>query len=271
MNKYHFFPEEVTNKNGFITISCTIENPDQTKKQLWYKVPEEYQDDIAATCDPFVVAVIFKLMKQPAPVMIHGQVSPSLLRNLTEYQNIWQLWRPNDYHRVEITGEIEAEISLENRPERAISAFSGGVDSCFTVWQHKKGLCGRWQRNIAAGLMIQGFDIPLSQTNVFKRAFDNSKTMLSSLDIECIPLSTNIRQFGQDWLDSHAAGVASSLMLFQKTYHVGLVPSSEAYDALVTPWGSHPITDPLLSNNTFPIIHDFPKLTQYSRQIQGYN
>ena len=229
MNKYHFWPEETVKKDGFIVIACTIENIDQTRKKLWYKLPEQYHDRITSSCDPFIVALIFKLMTEQAKLVVHGQFSPSLLQNITEYQAIWQCWRPDYYHSVEINAEIEAEISVDNRPNNPISAFSGGVDSCFTLWQHKKGLCGRWQRNITTGLMIHGFDIPLSQTEVFASAFEKSKRMLSSLDTECIPLSTNIRQFKHQWLDTFASAVISCLMLFQKSYQVGLIPSSEAY------------------------------------------
>jgi hypothetical protein len=149
----------------------------------------------------------------------------------------------------------------ENKPnataeEKAIAAFSGGVDSCFTMFRHKSGRYGRLTRNLQAGLMVHGFDIPLAQQEVFERAAKKSKAMLNSLGVELIPVATNYREFGLNWEDVFGSAVASTLMLLRGSYTVGLVPSSYTYKSLFLPWGSNPLTDPLLSSNAFQVIHD---------------
>ncbi|WP_375515647.1 hypothetical protein [uncultured Nostoc sp.] len=145
-----------------------------------------------------------------------------------------------------------------NRPKRAISAFSGGLDSCFTAFRHSRGKCGRSQRPLEAGLMVHGFDIPLFEQESFDRAVQKSKLTLASLGLELIPMATNFRDFKQNWEDTHGIAVASCLMLLQGGYSIGLIPSSDPYHAvdLSWGWGSNPLTDPLLSSSTFPIIHD---------------
>ena len=255
MQHTHLWQEEATQAGGFTTLSVTIEPPNQTPSRLWYRVPLEYSSLLTKSCDPFVVATIFLAMQQSTNLVVHGDVSPSLLQNLAEFQAAWSCWCPQRYQQVEITADVEREQPKAST-NQAIAAFSGGVDGCFTVWRHRMGRCGRWQRNIQAGLMVCGFDIPLAQEDVFHRAAQKSKAMLSSLGVELIPIATNFRELEQDWEDAFGTGIVSCLMLFQGGYTAGLIGSSDPYHALNLPYGSNPITDPLLSSQSFSIICD---------------
>jgi hypothetical protein len=126
--------------------------------------------------------------------------------------------------------------------------------------------------------MVHGFDIPLAQQEVFERAAEKSSAMLASLGVELIAMATNFRELGQDWEDVFGAAVASTLMLLRGGYTVGLLPSSYTYQSLFLPWGSNPLTDPLLSSNGFQIIHDgtafkriekIQELTHFPAALQG--
>jgi hypothetical protein len=125
--------------------------------------------------------------------------------------------------------------------------------------------CGRWQRNIQAGLMVHGFDIPLEQEQIFNRAAQKSKVILASLGVELIPIKTNFRELAQDWEDAFGTGIASCLMLLQGCYTAGLIGSSDPYHALNLPYGSNPITDPLLSSQAFQIICDGANFTRLQK------
>lgn len=255
MQHTHLWQEEATQADGFTTLSVTVEQPNQTPSRLWYRVPSEYSSLLTKSCDSFVVATIFLAMQQSTNLVVHGDVSPSLLQNLAEFQAAWNCWCPQRYQQVEITAEVERE-PFKASTNQAIAAFSGGVDGCFTVWRHRMGRCGRWQRHIQAGLMVHGFDIPLAQEDVFHRAAQKSKLMLSSVGVELIPVATNFRELEQDWEDAFGTGIASCLMMFQAGYTAGLIGSSDPYNALNLPYGSNPITDPLLSSESFQIICD---------------
>jgi hypothetical protein len=255
MQHTHLWQEEATQVDGFTTLSVTIEQPNQTRSRLWYRVPSEYSSLLTKSCDPFVVATVFLAMQQSTNLVVHGDVSPSLLQNLAEFQAAWSCWCPQRYQQVEITASVEREQPKVST-NQAIAAFSGGVDGCFTVWRHRMGRCGRWQRHIQAGLMVHGFDIPLAQEDIFHRAAQKSKAMLSSLEVELIPIATNFREIEQDWEDAFGTGIVSCLMVFQGGYTAGLIGSSDPYHALNLPYGSNPITDPLLSSQSFQIICD---------------
>ncbi len=256
MRKAHLWPEEAVEANGSTTLSVTIESHDGSRTRLWYRVPCEYASLIPASCDSFVVATVMLAMSQASDFAVHGEVSPSLLRNLQEFQAAWACWYPQKYRKIEIMAEVEREQPNAMAEEKAIAAFSGGVDSCFTMFRHKSGRYGRLTRNLQAGLMVHGFDIPLAQQEVFERAAKKSKAMLNSLGVELIPVATNYREFGLNWEDVFGSAVASTLMLLRGSYTVGLVPSSYTYKSLFLPWGSNPLTDPLLSSNAFQVIHD---------------
>jgi len=64
-------------------------------------------------------------MRTSADMVIHGEISPSLLRNLEEFQDAWHCWLPEQYRKINITADVEKESSKHTIP-LAIMAFSGG-------------------------------------------------------------------------------------------------------------------------------------------------
>jgi len=260
--KLHLWVESITEVDGAAVRQATIESPDEEPVHLWYRLPAEHRPLLTESCDPFVVAVLFRAMRKARDLVVHGTVSPSLLRNLEEFQAAWACWRPERYRHIEITAEVERESPRASDSDATIAAFSGGVDSSFTVFRHRTGRCGRLRRNLQAGLMVHGFDIPLDQRDTFQRAAEKSSRMLASLGVTLIPMATNFRGLGEDWEDVFAAATTSCLMMLQRGYAVGLIGSSEPYHRLVLPWGSNPVTDGLLSSDAFQIIHDGAAFTR---------
>lgn len=253
----HLWKEDFVEHNGHVVAGATIESDGGVKSHLWYRFPSEYRHLLTESADPFVVATLFFAMKKGTDLIVHGQVSPSLLQNLEEFQSAWSCWCPARYSKIEIRADLETELKETCSPDSTISAFSGGVDSCFTVWRHHSKNCGRSTCDIRASLMVHGFDIPLGEHGIFVSAADRSRRMLDDFGIELITMATNFREFStDDWSYTHGAAVASCLMFFQGTYKNGLIPSTDPYNYLVLPWGSNPLTDRLLSCNSFSIIHD---------------
>lgn len=256
MNKIGVWIEQPKISAEALTLSATLELPSRGREVLWYRVPLEHQSLLTQGHDPFVLGTLFMAMRTASDLEIHGEVSPSLLRNLEEFQAAWVCWKPNYYSKIEIRADLEREQPLASGSPAAISAFSGGVDSCFTVWRHRIGRCGRLRQNLEAGLLVHGLDIPLEQPEVFGRAAANAKLMLNSLDVKLLSMATNFKQVGGDWEDVFMAGIASCMVWYQSGYSVGLIGSSQPYHTLALPWGSNPITDWMLSSDQFQFIHD---------------
>lgn len=254
-NKIQVWPHAASVADGEITLAATIEQPGKKAVTLWYRVAERYRDALTSSADPFVIALVFIAMRTARPLLVHGTVSPSLLRNLEEYQALWSCWMPKRYRPITITADHEQEQPPAAQPLRAAVAFSGGVDSCFTLWRHKTAACGRLSREVGAAVMVHGFDIALHEKEMFAKAVERSAQLLEGLDVTLIPMATNYRELGDYWGDTHGSAVASCLMLLQKRYAQGLIGSTWTY-AYAEPWGSSPVGDWMLSNATFQTIHD---------------
>ena len=259
MEQLQIWPEGMTEQDGLVTTVFVLEDAQGTRKHGWYRLPVELRHALTDSCDPFVLAALFTAMQTPAVLRVHGTVSPSLLKNLEEYQAIWHAWRPARYQPVEILADSEQEAERA-AGSPAIMAFSGGLDSSFTAWRHRTGHAGRQTEDLQAGLILHGFDIPINREDAFKIAFERARLMLDSLGIETIPMTNNLRGLGGIFDDCHAAILASCLSLLQKRFSVGLVADSAPYQVLVNPWawpfGSNSLSDRYLSSNSFTISVD---------------
>ncbi len=249
------FREDNSIDKGWILDSAVIELDGKTVGRLWFRIPEIHKESLSDNLDHFVLGSLFRAMEEGAEILAEGPVSSSLLRNLEEFTAAWAHWLPGKYRDISISAATECEPENAGK-SGAIAAFSGGVDAAFTVYRHHAGSAGRLTRKIEAGMLAHGFDIPLDQPEIFDNASGKARAMVESLGLELVPVSTNFREINGNWNETHGAAVASCLMLLQGRYSSGLIGSTEPYGALILPWGSNPITDPLLGSDSFEIVHD---------------
>ncbi|MCC6424052.1 MAG: hypothetical protein IT447_11285 [Phycisphaerales bacterium] len=231
---------------------------------LQYAVANAFVPAITDAMDSFLVGVLFKAMKKKTPIHVHGRVSPSLLRNLTEFQDAWHHYRPELYTQVPITADLEAE-SASPAPDKYVSAFSGGADAAFTLYRHCKKLCGRLARPIGAAVMVHGFDIPLSQKETFARASARAQALTDDLGVPLARVATNWRIITpeEDWEHMHGSALAAVLLLFQKGFRGGQIASGNPYSKISNPWGSSPLMDWRLGGLGFTIEHDAAAFDRY--------
>lgn len=266
MLQTHLWPEEIVKHEDSLLVSVTIEKAHNIRQSLWYQIPLEYEHLITHTCDPFVLATMFMAMSQGTNLVVHGEVSPSLLQNLAEFQAAWVIKKPNLYRLIDIDAEVEKEPSNHRDLDKVITTFSGGVDSCFTVFHHRADNSVKVKRSLQAGLMIHGLDIPLEQKEVFDSAVHKSKEILSSMGVDLITMATNLRQLIKlNWESVYVNALASCLSLLQRGYTAGLIPSGSFYQNLSVFNSSNPVTDHLLSSNSFRIIHDGAAFTRIDK------
>ncbi len=138
-------------------------------------------------------------------------------------------------------------------------AFSGGVDSCHTLWRHSARRAASPVR-VAAGVIVQGMDIPLDDRAAFAGAKERARLMLESHRAEVLTVATDARRlerdFGLDWETlTHGIVLAASLSLFEEAFDCVLIASTYPANDLQVPWGSNPVTDPWLGGPV-PWIHD---------------
>lgn len=251
-----------------VTLAATLERPDAPERfRLWYRLPETFQSALPESADPFVMGCLFSAMRTGSRLAVHGQASPSLLRNLVEFQMAWTSWRPEMYRMVDIVADAERERVPAADDQAAVMAFSGGADSAFTAWRHRRDEIGRERCDLRAGVLIHGFDIPLDDESGFAGALRGSGAMLASLGMELFSMATNFRELEDYWEDAHGAGLASCLAALQGRYRMGLIAASYPYALLSLPYGSNPLTDVMLSSDAFRIVHDGAKYNRLDKLL----
>lgn len=255
MAAIHLWPEEWIEREDQLLVGATLEHPGGARWRLWYRLPAGHRPALARGCDPFVLGALFAAMRAPADLVVHGEASPSLLANLEEFQHAWSTWAQAELSRIAITADRETEQPRSARPA-AVMAFSGGADSAFTAWRHRSGQAGRQRRDLQAGVLVHGFDIPLGQADIFAGAAERAGRMLASIGMEMIPVATNYREQGGEWPITFGAGLASCLMLLQGRFGEGLIASGYSYKNFSAPDGSNPLSDWMMSSDSFRIIHD---------------
>jgi hypothetical protein len=217
------------------------------------------------TADGAVAAILMHAMQAHCDVHVQGAVSEDCIANLTEFQLAWESWMPHKYQAVVLTADaVERATTM---PQGGIIAFSGGVDSSFSVLRHSGSHA--WARPLSSAVVIQGFDVGLDNQDGFADALDRTRPVLDERGLETYTVRTNSKALEhQRWEESCGAELAACLQLFSSTHRYGMVGSTEPYNAMVIPWGSTPVTDHLLSSSTLQIIHDGARFSRMEKLVE---
>ena len=238
---------------------------------FWYEFQGPLLPPPVDRADAAVIATIFLAMRLGAAIHVQGKVCRGLLANLDEFQDVWACWKPEAYRKIALSADEEID-SIKSAGDDAVLVFSGGVDSSFTLVRHVSGRAGRNTKRILAALLIHGFDIPASDPDAFARATDSARAALGVVNVPLVTVRTNWRPaMCRNWEMEFCAGLAGCLHHFEQA-SIGLVGSDEDYAHLALPWGSNPISNPLLSSATFRIVTDGSAWTRTEkiRALGGY-
>lgn len=248
-----------------LKILADVINGESNKDILYFETSLCYDCELNEYADPFLVATLFYAMRSNSDIHIEDKVTYGLLRNIERFQKVWCCWKPELYHAINITADEIIDIN-HNIKGNAIQTFSGGLDSTFTTYQHVKKIAGKYSHNLTTAVMVHGFDIPLEDEHIYQDIFSRSKKVLATVGVELIPLKTNFRDLWHKdlkyWEHAFGTGMSACILLFARNHSYGLIASSEPYNSLLLPWGSNPISDPLLSSSNFIIEHDACEYTR---------
>jgi hypothetical protein len=245
-----------------VTYPVQLVCPAGTTWDLWFSAPKEQQPLMGNILNASVIGVLQPLMclnhqlGGGLTLHCHGAVSPSLAWQLNQFQAMWANWGP--YRPVTFSASEWREPALAHPEAGAILAFSGGADSCFTAWElTRTNHMIKPVVNLDHGLFVHGFDIALTDQPGFTQALASANQQAVSIGLPLVTVTTNLRQLHDhylNWEQSHASAIAATLALFQPSHTAALLSNTYPYSDLVFPWGSNPITDPLLSHAHFPLI-----------------
>jgi hypothetical protein len=243
-------------------------------QEIWWDVqsPAGVSPPALGLHDMAATALVYRAMHTGQHLHVDGPVSRSLLEGLDDFVALWAAWRPDIYRRVDVGAQEEVADRPAPAAGKAVAAFSGGLDASYTLWRHATGHAGRRSRDLHAGVLIQGLDIPLPETDAFARVESKARASLESLGVPLATVRTNWRVICVDWQMEFGSAVASALRNWQGVAQYGLLGSDEDYARLVTPWGGHPLHYRMASSNDFQVVYDGGESTrtQKAAAIAGW-
>jgi hypothetical protein len=226
-------------------------------EHMWFKVPERYSAQLSMQSDAFLIASLAAGMHYQEDIEVRGTVSPKLAYHLGEVQHLLHFRSPKIVTAVEIKyGQLKP---LQANPQAVGAAFSGGVDSFFTLWKHLPKNQAIPDFRITHALFMLGFDILNKDKARYQTLYSRYQDVLHKINIELVPLETNLvsmtipisrRYFFYEQILIGAAHIFGNL--FQKFF----IPSTKDYWYLKSKISSSELTsDPLLSTDTLEIFH----------------
>jgi hypothetical protein len=225
------------------------------RETLFYEFPREQAPPPPDNFDAALCATVLHAMAEGRDIHLRGPATSAALRNLNEFQLAWARWLPAVYRPIAI--EVETVVSRAHPvTERVIAAFSGGVDSSFTLLRNTlRTRAATYQ--VDTVLLVHGFDISRSNPDALQELVDRTEPLRRLAGAQLRIVRTNSKELRlQKWEDSCGAELAACMHLFSGEFSHALVGSTEPYDALVLPWGSNPVTDHLLSGGRLAVVHD---------------
>ncbi len=217
--------------------------------------------------DGYLMGALHWAMAIGDPLVVGGPVTRAALRNADALMEIWESWVPDRYRRIDIRPDTVVDAPAgalwEGDGERAIAAFSGGVDSTFTLLRHVTGSPVAWPYEVRDSVMVHGFDVPLHDRSAFEGLVRRTDPLLEALGVQRHVVRTNVREWPElDWEQTYGAQLACVLHQFSGEFTHGLIAGGPHYLSRWTGWGSTALTDPLLSGARMAIVHDGAAFTR---------
>ena len=220
--------------------------------QLWWETVAGDPAPVPDRLDVAALALVAKAMNYGQDLHLDGPVSWRLLANLEEFVDAWTQWRPATFHPVSLSAEQVIDDRGQGAGElagRAVAAFSGGLDGTYGVHLHARHLLGRRTLQVASAVLVGGFDIRLEDEVGLAAAIDGARAITAELGVPLVAMRTNWQTVADpDWEMTFGTAMASILHLFADRAGNALLSSDTTYAAPTIPWGSNPITTPLLSS-----------------------
>ncbi|TBR12066.1 MAG: hypothetical protein EPO47_00590 [Rugosibacter sp.] len=236
--------------------------------RLWVDIPERYIEVISETGNPWLVAMLPMAASLDEDIELSLPVDALLLENVRGVMKIWKEWYP-ELHSVDIRCPVKGYA--EPKSTRTATFFSGGVDSYFSIArrmpQNPHGIPAVGK--VDDLLTVWGFDVGVSDEAQFRPLVGMLSESAQRLALNHIIVRTNLREvmpiYRKQWGPlTHGAGLAFIGLMLERRYGEIVLGSTYPYGVL-SPWGSHPLVDPLFSTSGVTIVHDGAAMTRIGK------
>ncbi len=79
MSQIDLWPEQPTVQADQIETGFVLEDASGERQRFWYRLSAGQKLALSESCDPYIPPVVFTAMQKKAKLVVHGQVSPSLI------------------------------------------------------------------------------------------------------------------------------------------------------------------------------------------------
>jgi len=215
--------------------------------------------DLPPVMDSYVCGLAVVAAHADRDLVVHGPMSRIGLYNLDQLlsaRSALNPWRLPRHSQV----QVEKVVDLHRTSARggtAVCAVSGGLDSTFTLIRHALKLDGPASHNVAAAVMVQGFDAKLDQPERFEAMRQRALPITRRAGVPLLIVATDIRKLDDAcWPESAIPLTANALAMFSQDHAVGLVSAGMPHNALRMSLSHPPIFDSLASNGWFTVFTD---------------
>lgn len=219
-------------------------------------LPDNFEYRPIRYYDGFLFAIIFKAMECGEDLYIDLPTTLTGIQNANFYIEAWHNLLPNKYKKINIHASNIINEAKHITGE-TISAFSGGVDACFTLIRHNEKDWKESSFSIQNVLSIQGFDVPTDKFKEYELLMNRISPIFQQYNCRSFKIWTDLKEKSeQDWEMSFSAQLAACLHLLSEHFDHGIIGSGKCYKEFFVPWGSTPSTDFLLSSQRMTIVND---------------
>jgi hypothetical protein len=204
---------------------------------------------LAASREAYLACALLPAMRAGVELDLAGALSPRFLSALPRILDIYSTWDPK-LERVSLAGLVPVERT--RAPSRRVGAFfSSGVDSFYSLIKHRE--------EITDLIFVHGFDIPHDDEELIRRADAGVEEAAADFGVGVVRVRTNLKTALDPFVEwgplGHGAFLVAIGHLLAPIFDRIYIPSSKSYPQL-TPWGTHPLLDPLWSSETLEFVHD---------------
>ena len=235
--------------DGLVEVRALYERADGRTIPFLFAIPGALCDAMTKRTDHWFVLGVTAAFAANEDYEHKGAVCSVLRRNMVSLTRQWgQFFPGRRVIDVQIDGDL-VEPSADQEERGVACLYTGGVDSSFTMCR----IGGRVSTLLSARFAFDDrvLDVyrrePVAQSS---EAFKGKEHLLIATN-----LVRPFAEFGDAWSYlTHGPALISIAHMFAPKVSRVVVSSSHAYGQLL-PWGSHPLTDPLLSSASVEVEH----------------
>ena len=255
-------------RSGQVTLSSHLILHRSRQHRFFFRLAEkDFHPQMVEQDAHHLFALLMPAMRIGRPLHVHGRLERRLAQQMETYMRYWSRWCPDRFREIPLSADewIEAPLTSSAR-EGAISCFSGGVDSFYSMLRLQEDTGHR----VKSLLFLHGLDISLSRKKFYQDRADEMEPWLHQRSLKLIRVQMNAketaRRFQLNWgMIGHGSFLAAALQLFSHDHALGCMPSSHSPDGPCLPWGSNPVTDPLYSISHFQQINHAFQVPRYEK------